>query len=415
MGVGSPASGLTALGMALSMLGYTCCSDLDRLPANEERALLRGGRGRLFNAYVNIGSLSAEALVQLVRANPGARVIATSAAALPAEVGDHALRLTPAVTDCWAVLSEFLGIDYPAFPYPASLDLGPRIIAPQGPLRSVRSSKDLKSDRGPWIMKPSRIEWGGISITARPLQHALAAQVDWASGATLEQEAWTLRDDTFPSNMALFTPANVSQSGTHALLTLREEQTQVRGLTSGAIASRASYRHGRFRAELRPSGVTGVVTGVFLHRNGPRQEIDIEFLGKDTTMMLVNVFYNPGPEGTKLEYGYRGTPTVIDLGFDAADDFHTYEIDWQPGAIRWLVDGEALYERANWNPTPIPDQPLQFNLNLWHSRAKKFAGTLAAAQLPASASIRSLEIHEAIIEAPDKTCDSLKAITATRP
>lgn len=75
MGLGSPDSGLTALGMALSMLGYTCCSDLDRLPPDEERALLRGGHGRLFNAYVNIGSLSPEALVQVVSANPGARVI----------------------------------------------------------------------------------------------------------------------------------------------------------------------------------------------------------------------------------------------------------------------------------------------------------------------------------------------------
>jgi hypothetical protein len=75
--------------MALSMLGYTCCSDLDRLPPDEERALLCGGRGRLFNAYVNIGSLSPQALAQLVRVNPGARVIATSAdQALPADLDE---------------------------------------------------------------------------------------------------------------------------------------------------------------------------------------------------------------------------------------------------------------------------------------------------------------------------------------
>jgi GR25 family glycosyltransferase involved in LPS biosynthesis len=415
VGIGPPASGLTALAKALSMLGYTCCSDLDRLPPGEERVLLHGDCRQLFNAYVNIGSLSHEALVQVVRAHPGARIIATSAdQALPADVSDHALRLTPEAKDRWDALSEFLGIDYPAFPYPASLDLGPRAIAPRVPLQSIRISKDLKSDRGPWILKPPRIEWGGISINAESHQHALAAKVDWASGATLDRDAWTLRNDTFPSNMALFTPANITETGTHALLILREEQTQVRQLTSGAIASRASYRYGKFRAELRPSSVRGVVTGVFLHRNGPRQEIDIEFLGKDTTTMLVNVFYNPGPEGTKLEYGYRGTPTQIDLGFDAADGFHTYEIDWQPDAIRWLVDGEAVYERAPWNPTPIPDQPLQFNLNLWHSRAKKFAGTLATERLPASASIRSLEIYETVTKATLKTADPLKATTARR-
>jgi GR25 family glycosyltransferase involved in LPS biosynthesis len=407
--VGAPGSGLTALATALSVLGYTCCNDLDQLPATEEQTLLRGGRGRLFNAYVNIGSLSPEMLALVAKANPGARVIATSTdQPLPAAVRDQALQLTPDIKDRWATLSEFLGVDYPVSPYPTNLDLGLRSIAPRAPLQSARRSTDLKSDTGPWIVKPRRIEWNGININAELLQHARATHVDWASGDKVDGQTWKLRDDTFPSNMALFTPANVSQSHTHALLTLRQEQTPVRGLTSGAIASRASYRYGKFTAEIRPPGVMGVVTGMFLHRNGPRQEIDIEFLGKDTTKMLVNVFYNPGVEGTKLEYGFRGTPTLIDLGFDAADDFHTYGIDWQPDAIRWLVDGEVIYERVTWNLTPIPDQPLQFNLNLWHSHSKELAGGLAAAQLPVSAGIRSIEIHEAVSAAIDEIDDPLK-------
>ena len=44
-----------------------------------------------------------------------------------------------------------------------------------------------------------------------------------------------------------------------------------------------------------------------------------EIRGNDTTKMLANVFYNPGPVGTKLEYGYRGTPTESALGSDAND------------------------------------------------------------------------------------------------
>ena len=79
--------------------------------------------------------------------------------------------------------------------------------------------------------------------------------------------------------------------------------------------------------------------------------------------MLVNVFYNPGPGGSKLEHGYRGTPTKITLGFDAAADFHLHEIDWQPNHIAWKVDGMTVYERTLWNPTPVLDGPLAFNLN----------------------------------------------------
>lgn len=131
----------------------------------------------------------------------------------------------------------------------------------------------------------------------------------------LDLKDWKLRDDTFPSNRALFTKCNFRQrAGRAAEIMLQREETPVRSFTSAAIASRRSYLYCTFSADIRPSNVSGLITGIFLHRNGPRQEIDIEFLGKDTTKLLVNVYFNPGGEGTKLEYGYRGTPTIINLG-----------------------------------------------------------------------------------------------------
>jgi beta-glucanase (GH16 family) len=177
-------------------------------------------------------------------------------------------------------------------------------------------------------------------------------------------------------------------------LTLQREATPVRSFASAAVASRRSFLYGTFAAELRPSNVSGLITGIFLHRNGPRQEIDIEFLGKDTTKMLVNVYYNPGAEGTKLEYGYRGTPTLVDLGFDAAEAFHRYEIEWHPHAIRWYVDGKMVHERVLWDPTPIPNLPMEFNVNLWHSRSKGLAGKLDAHRIPAETEIRSIRISQ---------------------
>lgn len=63
-----------------------------------------------------------------------------------------------------------------------------------------------------------------------------------------------------------------------------------------------------------------------------------------------------------------------------------------------------------WDPTPIPDQPLQFNVNLWHSRSKEFAWPLASAHLSASASILSVEIRSTVqeaVESMDVVCDGL--------
>lgn len=57
-GFGSQGSGLSSLAMALSMLGYRCCSDLDKLPTLELEQLLARTNARIFDAYVNIGSLA---------------------------------------------------------------------------------------------------------------------------------------------------------------------------------------------------------------------------------------------------------------------------------------------------------------------------------------------------------------------
>lgn len=43
--------------MALSMLGYRCCSNLQELPATELEHLLAGRPDRVFDAYVNIGDV----------------------------------------------------------------------------------------------------------------------------------------------------------------------------------------------------------------------------------------------------------------------------------------------------------------------------------------------------------------------
>jgi beta-glucanase (GH16 family) len=42
----------------------------------------------------------------------------------------------------------------------------------------------------------------------------------------------------------------------------------------------------------------------------------------------------------------RGTPVLIDLGFDPSEDFHRYAIEWDPNGMRWFVDRELVFARA---------------------------------------------------------------------
>ena len=425
--LGEGGSGLTALAAALAMLGYRCCSDLSELPASEQTSLFEKKHSRLFNAYVNIGSLGSHELVELARVYRHARFIITTRGELQPDastaglhhdsVGFKALQaveegsshlshdllskhapgrtlLLPAKhRDKWELLSRFLGCDYPALSYPNRQELGLRQLVgrPRESETDVRSERRLRFDSSPWIVP--RENWRGIAIAdlGEGVQPRSDAMKPWNVGTRLDDDLWLLRNDTFPSNLALFRPDNCSMSGDGvARLTLREQHTSVRSFTSAAIASRQTFLHGCFAAELRPSNVRGLITGMFLHRNAPRQEIDIEFLGRDTTKLLVNVYYNPGNEGAKLEFGYRGTPTPVDLGFDASAEFHQYEIEWHQRFIRWRVDGRLIHERVLWDPTPIPDLPMQFNVNLWHSRSKELAGKLDVGDLPAHTYIRAM-------------------------
>lgn len=384
LALGGPDTGLTALALALSMLGYTCLSDVDELPAHEERLLRAGGRGA-FNALVNVGGVDLSVVADLTRRWPRAKVIVTGPVDDASRIPPHALLLTPDTPGRWAALCQFLSLEYPTHDYPT---------APQAPLRALvgavghsRRGDPLAWDRSPWVVAAGH----GMRprVVSPPSAEGGARASTLVDDGVLRQGVWAARSDTFPGNLSLFTANNVCMGSDGAVLEVRREDAVVRDTTAGAVATVAQHLYGRFAAELRPSPEPGLITGIFLHRNGPRQEIDIELLGRDTTKLLANVFYNPGPEGTRLEYGYRGTPVLIDLGFDASEATHLYEICWTPEAVQWIVDGHVVHERFMWDPTPIPDRPLEFNVNLWYSASRELAGRLRPEALPARTTIQN--------------------------
>lgn len=74
---GPEGTGLSSLAMALSMLGYRRCSDLDELPECEHEKLLGGSSDRVFDAYINIGCLEGK-IPELKKRYPQAKFIATA-------------------------------------------------------------------------------------------------------------------------------------------------------------------------------------------------------------------------------------------------------------------------------------------------------------------------------------------------
>ena len=72
-------------------------------------------------------------------------------------------------------------------------------------------------------------------------------------------------------------------------------------------------------------------------------EIDImEVLGNETNKTYGTIHYgSPHAQKQGTYITPEGTP-------DFSDDFHTYEVEWEPGIFRWYIDGNLFYVQNNW-------------------------------------------------------------------
>lgn len=399
---GPEGSGHSSLAMALSMLGYRCCSDLQELPTPELARLLEGSDDRVFDAYINIGSLD-KIVSQLRNCYPKAKFILIAARSINAY--DSSLSVDgelngadiavfdPANANPWQVVCEHLRCAPPTCSFPKLKDVGQRPLF-EGVIETDDhlEPKRPRRDKSPWVVEP-RQWWRGICSVPTVAEQTDAGTLVRINDCLeyLDERRWVLRSDTFTDNLALFRPSNVEfNSGSGATLSVRREPLGVRGYSAASLCSRDPYLFGKFEAVIQASNVPGVVTGFFLHRNSPRQEIDIEIAGNRPERLLVNVFYNPGGEGANFDYGYRGAPSYIELGFDASKAKHRFAIEWSPCEIRWLVDDQLVHRRVIWDPTPIPHLPMTLHVNSWPSRSTQLAGRINNRLLPAITIVGSI-------------------------
>jgi len=117
-------------------------------------------------------------------------------------------------------------------------------------------------------------------------------------------------------------------------------------------------RYGRYEVVMTAARGEGVISSLFTY-TGPHfgtqhDEIDFEFLGRDTTKVWLNRFV----DGQKLPGEWT------DLGFDSAEAPHLYAFDWTSEEIVWTVDGRELL-RVKAEDKPLPVTPGKIYINIW--------------------------------------------------
>jgi Glycosyltransferase involved in LPS biosynthesis len=215
---GSSNSGLSSLAMALSILGYRCCSDLKELPQKEYERLLAGSSDRIFTAYVNIGSLTG-IIRKLRQLYPRAKFIVTMS---QSESIDDIVNRIDGLTKSdafvrsdevnkWQFLCELLRCPPPVCSFPKIGDIGQmRTIKLNLDSNRVRANKTLKRDKSPWVIE-SHWNWEGIHTEPSDRVQSTKGSVITTKDSLvyLDPSRWEIRTDTFSGNLALFRPKNV--------------------------------------------------------------------------------------------------------------------------------------------------------------------------------------------------------------
>lgn len=137
--------------------------------------------------------------------------------------------------------------------------------------------------------------------------------------------------------------------------------------------SHTDYSYGYFSVCMKAAACSGVVSSFFTYTNRPKwDEIDIEFLGNDTTKVQFNYYTG----------GVGGHEYLHELGFDASKGFHEYGFYWQSDCIVWYVDGKAIYKADR----DIPTAAGKIMANVWNGKGvDDWIGAFDKSALPATA------------------------------
>jgi endo-1,3-1,4-beta-glycanase ExoK len=151
---------------------------------------------------------------------------------------------------------------------------------------------------------------------------------------------------------------NGSRDAKVVALLLNNIRSSRKPYSSGEYRTRLKASYGTVSGRIKPPKGSGVISSLFTYtgpsEGDPWDEVDIEFLGRDTTKMQVNYFAN----------GVGGHESTINLGFDASLAYHEYAFKWEPGSITWYVDGIEVHKEMG-KRGPLPTHPGRISVNLW--------------------------------------------------
>ena len=137
----------------------------------------------------------------------------------------------------------------------------------------------------------------------------------------------------------------------------------------GQIYTNDAYLYGRFEVSMRSAPGNGIVSSFFLYNfdvncNWPavNNEIDIEMTGNNQLVQFTTHY------PSLMSY-----TNAVDPVFNPHEGIHDYAIEWEPGIVRWFVEGELTYVQDQPYVNDLI-HPMRIMMNLWVSESIGWVG-----------------------------------------
>lgn len=244
----------------------------------------------------------------------------------------------------------------------------PDATRPAGPTTpaATPATGPVKANPGPPVPPPPPAGGSGWRLV----------WADEFNGSGLDPARWNARNNTYVDyDLACITNRSQNVAVADGMLILRAQQesytcgSQSRQYTAPYLDTngKASFTYGAFETRAKspngPSNSTGLWPAFWMRPNdGGKGEIDVTELPGGTSYYRAAtqaIFYDYTP----IKQDHRHT---FASGYPG-DGFHTYRTEWEPGVLRWYIDGAEVYRRDR-GTTPWLDEafsrPFHLRLNV---------------------------------------------------
>ena len=126
-----------------------------------------------------------------------------------------------------------------------------------------------------------------------------------------------------------------------------------------------TFKYGKFRTKIKAVNKQGTCTSFFTFFEGPDwapekwNEIDFDIVPSvGGSTISTNIIFGDGE--------VRHERHLYTSGIEPSNQWHTYEIEWTPYGIKWIVDGTPVRETSKFSSDiDLVDKEHSIMMNFW--------------------------------------------------